>query len=178
MTVPVLEIRSLHKQFGGDGWVIEDCSLTVAPGEVLYILGPSGSGKTTLLRLIAGFETPDRGEILQEGRTISRPGWIVPPERRNIGFVFQDYAIFPHLTVRENVGFGLTRPFYQKALAALGRAAGRAGAAAGESAISSSQADGRVRELLALSGLTGLENRYPDELSGGQQQRVALARAL
>jgi iron(III) transport system ATP-binding protein len=118
-------------------------------GEFVALLGPSGCGKTTLLRLIAGFEVPDAGSVEIDSRPVAGPTWV-PPERRHVGMVFQDYALFPHLTVAENVGFGLSRS---------GRAA-------------------RVSDALALVGLGGLDERYPAELSGGQQQRVALARAL
>jgi len=124
-------------------------SLTVLSGEVVALLGPSGCGKSTLLRLIAGFEAPDRGEIRIGGHPVAGPAWV-PPERRNVGMVFQDYALFPHLSVARNVGFGLPR-------------ARRAE---------------RVAEVLELVGLPDLGGRYPHELSGGQQQRVALARAL
>ncbi len=122
-------------------------------GRIFALLGPSGCGKTTTLRLIAGFETPDRGSIEIRGQPMSAPGRAVPPEARGVGMVFQDYALFPHLGVGDNVAFGLGR---------LDRPA-RAR---------------RVAEVLELVGLGGLAERYPHELSGGQQQRVALARAL
>jgi iron(III) transport system ATP-binding protein len=128
-------------------------SLTVEAGRIFALLGPSGCGKTTTLRLIAGFETPDRGSIEIRGQPMSVPGRAVPPEARGVGMVFQDYALFPHLGVGDNVAFGLGR---------LDRPA-RAR---------------RVAEVLELVGLGGLAERYPHELSGGQQQRVALARAL
>jgi iron(III) transport system ATP-binding protein len=117
------------------------------------LLGPSGCGKTTVLRCIAGFERVTRGEIVLHGETMSRPGRTVPAERRRIGMVFQDYALFPHLTVSRNIAFGL-------------RTASQAERAA------------RVAELLDIIGLHQVASRYPHELSGGQQQRVALARAL
>ena len=180
MKTPVLEIRNLFKRFDDAGWVVEDASLSVQPGELLYVLGPSGSGKTTLLRLICGFETPDGGEIVQQGRVISRPGWALPPERRRIGMVFQDYAIFPHLTVRDNVAFGLTLPYYQRMLnwlAGLGRS-DPGGGGNSAAAVARRDLEQRLSEMFALTGLEGLERRYPHELSGGQQQRVALARAL
>ena len=120
---------------------------------MVCLLGPSGCGKTTLLRLVAGFEEPDAGEIYLIKRLVSRPGLIVPPEQRHVGMVFQDYALFPHMTVSQNIQFGLFRwP------AAWRRT--------------------RLAEMLRLVGLEGLGERYPHELSGGQQQRVALARAL
>jgi iron(III) transport system ATP-binding protein len=123
--------------------------LSVPSGEFVALLGPSGCGKTTLLRLIAGFAAPDEGAVVVGGQVVAGPAWV-PPERRRVGMVFQDYALFPHLTVAENVGFGLPRR---------GRAAGTAAA-------------------LALVGLEAIGGRYPHEISGGQQQRVALARAL
>jgi iron(III) transport system ATP-binding protein len=124
--------------------------LDVRRGEIVALLGPSGCGKTTLLRAIAGFEQPDAGTIEIDGRRVSGGGARVAPEDRQVGMVFQDYALFPHLTVAENVGFGLRR---------------------GERAQ-------RVPTLLAVVDLCGLGDRYPHQLSGGQQQRVALARAL
>ena len=129
---------------------VDETSFCVERGEVVALLGPSGCGKTTLLRLVAGFERPDVGTVEVAGRAVSGRGSWVPPEKRRVGMVFQDYALFPHLTVAENVGFGLPR---------------RARA-------------GRVSELLAIVGLDTLDARYPHQLSGGQQQRVALARAL
>src|ERR671910_160939 len=129
---------------------VDEAQLCVERGEFVALLGPSGCGKTTLLRLIAGFEDPDGGTVDVAGRRVAGAGTWVPPEQRRVGMVFQDYALFPHLTVAENVGFGLSR---------------RARSA-------------RVAELLAIVGLDGLGRRYPHELSGGQQQRVALSRAL
>jgi iron(III) transport system ATP-binding protein len=128
---------------------VENADLCVERGEFVALLGPSGCGKTTLLRLLAGFERPEEGEIAIGGRPVAGSSWV-PPERRRVGMVFQDYALFPHLTVADNVGFGLPR-----------RAR-----------------TGRVRETLVLVGLERHSARYPHELSGGQQQRVALARAL
>ncbi len=132
---------------------IHDVSFHLEAGEVLALLGPSGSGKTTLLRLMAGFESPDSGTILLKGVEMNRPGFLMPPERRGIGMVFQDGALFPHLTVAQNITFGLYR--YNK-----------------------TEQDKKLRELLQLVSLIGFEARYPHQLSGGQQQRVALARAL
>ncbi|MEK7715971.1 MAG: ABC transporter ATP-binding protein, partial [candidate division NC10 bacterium] len=139
----------------GGAPAVDDLSLAVERGRILALLGPSGCGKTTTLRLIAGFETPDAGRITIAGRTVAdaRDGGHVEPEARGVGIVFQDYALFPHLTVGENVAFGLPR-------------SGRA--ARGE----------RVGQILDLVGLAELADRYPHELSGGQQQRVAVARAL
>jgi iron(III) transport system ATP-binding protein len=132
---------------------IVDISLCVLEGEILCLLGPSGCGKTTTLRAIAGFEPVINGEIVLGDRLVSSPTAFVPTEERHIGMVFQEYALFPHLRVMENITFGLNH---------LTREAQRA------------EAD----RLLQLTGLTGLDRRYPHELSGGQQQRVALARAL
>ena len=145
----MIRLDGVTKRFG-DVAAVDSASLCVARGEIVALLGPSGCGKTTLLRLIAGFERPDGGSVTVDGRLVaSRASWIAP-EARRVGMVFQDYALFPHLTVAGNVGFGLPR---------------RTRAS-------------RVPELLAIVGLDGLERRYPHELSGGQQQRVALARAL
>ena len=128
---------------------VDGADLCVERGEFVALLGPSGCGKTTLLRLIAGFERPDGGTVAIAGRQVAGGTWV-PPERRQVGMVFQDYALFPHLTVADNVAFGLSR----------------------------GQRERRVAEALDLVGLGGLDERYPAELSGGQQQRVALARAL
>jgi iron(III) transport system ATP-binding protein len=125
-------------------------SLSVKKGELIAVLGPSGSGKTTLLRLIAGFERPDSGAIIIDGRVVADATHWVEPEDRGVGMVFQDYALFPHLTVAQNIAFGLNRR----------------------------DSHGRVHELLKLVGLDGFAARYPHELSGGEQQRVALARSL
>ena len=145
-----LQIKGLSKSFG-DHQVLDRVSIEVAAGEVLVLLGPSGSGKTTLLRLLAGFEAPDEGVVRAGGREVS----ALPPSRRNFGMVFQHYALFPHLSVGENVAFGL-----------------ESRAAAGEKKAA------RVAEVLAMVDLGGFERRRVHELSGGQQQRVALARAL
>jgi iron(III) transport system ATP-binding protein len=149
MDCSMIRLASVTKRFGAVA-AVDDTSLCVDRGEVVALLGPSGCGKTTLLRLIAGFERPDGGTVTIDGRAAAGPGTWIAPEARRVGMVFQDYALFPHLSVTANVGFGLARR---------GRAA-------------------RVSELLAIVGLEGLEKRYPHELSGGQQQRVALARAL
>jgi iron(III) transport system ATP-binding protein len=149
----LLTVSCLSKQFA-DGVlpVVNGLSLAVEEGELFALLGPSGCGKTTALRCIAGFERPDRGEVRLAGRTLVGDDAWVPPEQRGIGLVFQDYALFPHLSVRDNVAFGVT-----------GRRAERRG---------------RADEVLRLTGLDGLGDRMPHALSGGQQQRVALARAL
>ena len=144
-----LRTLSLVKRFG-DVVAVDDVTLELRSGEFLGVLGPSGCGKTTLLRLVAGFERPDAGGIEIDGRVVAGPRRHVPPEGRRIGMVFQESALFPHLDVAGNIGFGLPRR-------------GR---------------ETRVAELVALVGLAGLQQRMPHELSGGQQQRVALARAL
>jgi iron(III) transport system ATP-binding protein len=141
--------HGVSKSFGTTR-AVDDADLCVERGELVALLGPSGCGKTTLLRLLAGFERPDAGEVRLLDRTVADGSTWVPPERRRVGMVFQDYALFPHLTVAENVGFGVPR-----------RERAR-----------------RVPELLGIVGLGALGHRFPHELSGGQQQRVALARAL
>jgi iron(III) transport system ATP-binding protein len=145
-----LQVYALDKAFGTTR-VLRGVDLTVPEASLVAVLGPSGCGKTTLLRIVAGFERPDRGTIAIGGRVVSRPGVAVPPERRRIGFVPQEGALFPHLSVGRNVAFGL----------------GRGG-----------RRSRRVEEVLELVGLAGYAERMPHELSGGQQQRVALARAL
>jgi ABC-type Fe3+/spermidine/putrescine transport system ATPase subunit len=147
-------IAHLNKSFGRHH-VLKDLSLEIEEKEFVTLLGPSGCGKTTTLRLLAGFLTPDEGEILVGGQLLSSPRSAVPPERRRMGMVFQNYAIWPHMNVFDNVAFGLR-------LAKIGRADIR----------------DRVARVLAAVGLEGLEARHPAELSGGQQQRVALARSL
>jgi iron(III) transport system ATP-binding protein len=141
--------HGVAKRFGAVQ-AVDHAQLCVERGEFVALLGPSGCGKTTLLRLIAGFEEPETGTVELAGRLVAGDGAWVPPERRKVGMVFQDYALFPHLTVAENVGFGLPRK----------------------------ERKTRVPAVLALVDLCGLGGRYPHELSGGQQQRVALARAL
>lgn len=151
---PLLTVSCLSKRFtDGTLPVVNGLSFEVAEGETFALLGPSGCGKTTALRLIAGFERADRGSVMLAGQTLAEEGVHVPAERRGIGFVFQDYALFPHLTVRDNVRFGLRH---------LPKAERRA----------------RTEEVIRLVGLGGLEKRLPHALSGGQQQRVALARAI
>ncbi|HYG60096.1 MAG TPA: ABC transporter ATP-binding protein [Symbiobacteriaceae bacterium] len=133
--------------------VIHDFSLSMDKGEFVGILGSSGSGKSTLLRLIAGLETPSAGAVVISGQTVVDERTFLPPEKRGVGMVFQDYGLFPHLTVAQNVEFGLHR-------------------------LSGAERRARLTDMFELVKLTGYERRYPHELSGGQQQRVALARAL
>ncbi len=147
---PVVRVSALHKSYGATP-VLRGIELCIRTGELTAVLGPSGSGKTTLLRLLAGFERADRGQIELGERTVDDARNAVPPEKRRVGYVPQDGALFPHLTVRENVGFGLPR---------------------------AQRKSGRIEELLELTGLAEMAGRYPHQLSGGQQQRVALARAL
>ena len=145
-----LEVSAIHKSYG-DQSVLRGLDLGVVAGSFTSILGPSGSGKTTLLRVIAGFERADSGTVRLGSRVVDDKERYVAPDRRRIGYVPQDGSLFPHLSVQQNVGFGLPRP---------------------------ERRGKRVTELLEMVGLAGLERRYPHELSGGQQQRVALARAL
>ncbi len=149
MACGMICLHGVSKSYGGVR-AVHEARFCVERGEFVALLGPSGCGKTTLLRLIAGFEEPDAGEIRLHDATVAASGNWTPPERRRVGMVFQDYALFPHLTVAENVGFGLARR----------------------------ERRNRVPIVLALVDLCGLGGRYPHELSGGQQQRVALARAL
>jgi iron(III) transport system ATP-binding protein len=155
-TPPSLEVDGLSVSFdaeGGRARVLDGLSFALRGGEIGCLLGSSGCGKTTALRAVAGFVTPDAGRVRIAGREVSSAASVLPPERRGVGVVFQDYALFPHLDVAGNLAFGLRR---------LGAAERRA----------------RVAEMLALVGLEGAGERFPHELSGGQQQRVALARAL
>ncbi|NVN88095.1 MAG: ABC transporter ATP-binding protein [Rhodopseudomonas sp.] len=147
---PLLRIDAVEKRFGGFV-AVDELSLEIRTGEFFALLGPSGCGKTTLLRMLAGFESPDRGRILLNGQDIA----AVLPHQRPVNMMFQNYALFPHLSVAGNIAFGLKR-------------AGLPGAEIAD----------RVAEMVALVKLEGLEKRRPDQLSGGQQQRVALARAL
>jgi len=154
MSDSLLSVQHLTKRFGPDAPpVVHDVSFDVGDGEIFGILGPSGCGKTTTLRCVAGFERATEGTVAMRGRTLSGPDTYVPPDERGVGLVFQDYALFPHLSVLDNVAFGLQN---------------------------SSRDDRRTRAraVLDMVGLNGFADRRPQHLSGGQQQRVALARAL
>jgi iron(III) transport system ATP-binding protein len=165
----ILHLNGIKKQFPNTNTAaVADISLTVERGEIISLLGPSGCGKTTLLRLIAGFERPDAGSIAIAGKTIAGEGVWVNPEHRHLGMVFQEYALFPHLTVADNIAFGLQKRRGEKFSLNIWR----------QSMTNPKLIRDRVMELLELVGLQGLEKRYPHELSGGQRQRVALARAL
>ena len=146
----LIRTRSVSKSYDEEQ-VLSDFNLDVWKGSITGILGSSGSGKTTALRLIAGFDRPDAGIIEMKNEVIVSDEVWLPPERRNIGMVFQDYALFPHLTVEKNIAFGLGKNDLEK---------------------------GRLKEVIDMCNLSGLINKFPQELSGGQQQRVALARAL
>ncbi|NEN87500.1 MAG: ABC transporter ATP-binding protein [Okeania sp. SIO3H1] len=153
----ILQMESVSKQFSGTATpAVQNVNLTLTYGDILGLLGPSGCGKTTLLRMIAGFEQPQSGIITINEQVVAGLHDWVPPEKRDVGMVFQDYALFPHLTVAKNIAFGLHNSGKK----------------------SSKQINHQVAEVLELVGLSGLESRYPHELSGGQQQRIALARAL
>src|SRR5438270_13812478 len=153
--MPGVTIRGLTMRYG-DVAAVEALDLEVKPGELVALLGPSGCGKTTTLRLVAGFLKPEAGEIWVGERRLSSPNGVVPPERRRMAMIFQSYALWPHMTVAQNVGYGLRfKP-----------------------GVSRSDRDRRVAEMLRVVQLAGYEPRYPGELSGGQQQRVAVARAL
>lgn len=148
--LPLLRIDTVGKQFGGFT-AVDGVSLDIKAGEFFALLGPSGCGKTTLLRMLAGFETPDSGRILLRGEDVAQ----MPPHQRPVNMMFQSYALFPHLNVRDNIAFGLRRAGMPRA-----------------------EINARVAELVALVRLEGLEKRRPEQLSGGQRQRVALARAV
>lgn len=143
------QVSVLHERFP----VLNTCNLQLAKGEIVGLMGESGSGKTTLLRAIAGFQRLSQGEVIVAGRCLSCPKHCTAPEQRGISMVFQDYALFPHLTVADNIAFGLHR-------------------------VSKAEKRLRVHHLVEMMGITELLNRFPHELSGGQQQRVAIARAM
>ena len=146
----IIRARSITKSYGSE-IVLSDFNLDVWNGSIVGILGISGSGKTTALRLLAGFDKPDTGIIEMRNRVISSEDTFLPPEERNVGMVFQDYALFPHLNVEKNISFGLSRDEIKS---------------------------GRLEEVLSMCNLETYRNKFPQELSGGQQQRVSLARAL
>ncbi len=152
--MPHLELVNLTKRYG-DVVSVDAIDLCVEKSEFICLLGPSGCGKTTTLRMIAGFLEPDAGEIRVAGKVMSTPGSVVPPERRNMSMIFQSYAVWPHMTVRQNVAYGLKMRRAPKP-----------------------EMNARTEAMLATTKLTPQADRYPSELSGGQQQRVALARAL
>ncbi|MBI4591439.1 MAG: ABC transporter ATP-binding protein [Candidatus Rokubacteria bacterium] len=153
--MPGVIMKDLIKRYG-DVTAVEGLSLQVKPGELVSLLGPSGCGKTTTLRLVAGFLKPEAGEIWVGDRCLSSPTTVVPPERRRMAMIFQNYALWPHMTLAKNVAYGLR---FKKGISTADRAR-------------------RVKKILKLVQLDGLESRYPGELSGGQQQRVAVARSL
>ncbi|RMF05925.1 MAG: ABC transporter ATP-binding protein [Chloroflexi bacterium] len=148
-----IQCQHLSKKFG-EVQAVAGVNLALREGQFLALLGPSGCGKTSTLRLLAGFEAPDSGTITIGGQTVFGPNVFVPPERRSVGMVFQEYALFPHLNVADNVAYGISK------------------------GMNKTEKKQRVRDVLELVGLPGVEQRMPFELSGGQQQRVALARAL
>ncbi|HTY80625.1 MAG TPA: ABC transporter ATP-binding protein [Candidatus Bathyarchaeia archaeon] len=152
--MPGVTITGLHKSYGDVGAVV-GLDLRVEPGELVALLGPSGCGKTTTLRLVAGFLKPEAGEIRVGDRCLSSPAVVIPPERRRMAMIFQSYALWPHMTVEQNVAYGLRLRKASKA-----------------------DRERRVRDILQAVRLPGYGSRYPGELSGGQQQRVAVARAL
>ena len=152
LETPALRLEGLHKRFG-DVHAVAGVDLTLRAGEILAMVGPSGCGKSTLIRLVTGLATPDAGSVSLGGREVAGAGGSLPPEQRRIGVVFQEHGLFPHLTVGDNIAFGLR---------------GR----------SSSERRARIREVLALVDLPDHGDRYPHELSGGERQRVALARSL
>jgi iron(III) transport system ATP-binding protein len=152
--VASVELKGLGKRYG-DAVAVEDVSLRIGHGQLVCLLGPSGCGKTTTLRLIAGFIEPSAGEIVVGGKVLSSPARTVPPEGRNMSMIFQSYALWPHMTVAENVAYGLKIRKLDKVAI-----------------------DAKLKAILSTTRLDALAERYPGELSGGQQQRVSLARAL
>jgi iron(III) transport system ATP-binding protein len=153
--VPGVAIKAISRHYG-DVAAVDGLSLDVKPGELVALLGPSGCGKTTTLRLVAGFLKPEAGEIWVGERRLSSPAVVVPPERRRMAMIFQSYALWPHMTVAQNVAYGLRF----------------------KAGIARADRETKVRQILRVVQLSGYEGRYPGEMSGGQQQRVAVARAL
>ncbi|MFB6344352.1 MAG: ABC transporter ATP-binding protein [bacterium] len=151
MSDSVLEMKGLTKQYGSDQ-ALRNFNLDLCKNEILTLIGPSGCGKTTALRVVAGLEEPDEGAVVLRDQTVTGGGTVVAPEQRDVGFVFQDLALFPHMTVAENVAFGLPND--------------------------ASDVTSQVNDILGFVGLGAFRNRYPEDLSGGQKQRVALARSL
>jgi ABC-type Fe3+/spermidine/putrescine transport system ATPase subunit len=155
VTAAAVTLTDVTKRFGSHV-ALDSVSLEVLPGTAAVVLGPSGCGKTTMLRIIAGLEVPDSGQVVLDGATVSAAGRVdVPPHRRKLGFVFQDLALWPHLTVRQNLDFVL-----------------------GSMALSRLERNRRAQDALALVRIEGLAGRFPHQVSGGEQQRVALARAI
>ncbi|MEJ6952468.1 ABC transporter ATP-binding protein [Natronospora cellulosivora (SeqCode)] len=149
----IIELKNISKTYNKCIEAVKNVSFGVEEGQIVSLLGPSGCGKTTLLRLLAGLERPEKGEIILRGEPVVRKNHFISPEKRGIGMVFQDYALFPHLTVQDNVAFGFKGKEKRKKKS-------------------------KIQETIELVGLAGMEKKYPAELSGGQQQRVALARSL
>jgi iron(III) transport system ATP-binding protein len=154
--MPGVSLRGLTKRYGPEVAAVQDLALEVKPRELVALLGPSGCGKTTTLRLVAGFLRPDAGEIWVGERCLSSASRVVPPESRRMAMIFQSYALWPHMTVAQNVGYGLRF----------------------KADVPKTERERRVWDILKVVHLDGFEGRYPGELSGGQQQRVAVARAL
>ncbi len=148
-----LQINNLNFNYNKNNNLIENFNLSVERGEVAALVGPSGSGKSTILRLTAGLEIPDSGKIILDGKILTDKDVFIAPEKRKVGMVFQDYALFPHLNVFQNIAFGIGH-------------------------LSANKKKQKVEELLVLVDLNGYGKRYPHQLSGGQQQRIALARTL
>jgi iron(III) transport system ATP-binding protein len=146
---PILDIQNLSKSYDGKKLALSNCNFQLEQGKICAIVGESGSGKTTLLRLIAGLERPNKGAIKINGKIVSNDTLIVPPQKRELGFVFQNFALFPHLTVEQNIAFGLKK---DKATT--------------------------IERVLKLTKMEGFEKSYPNQLSGGQKQRIALARTI
>jgi iron(III) transport system ATP-binding protein len=152
--MPVLQLKNIGKKFpGANSWAVRDFDLNVEKGEIIGLVGESGCGKTTILRLIAGFEKPTQGSVYLHDELVAGENLFLEPQKRRVGIVFQDYALFPHKTVKQNIYFGMHR-------------------------LSSQKAEIQYKSLMGICRLEGLETRYPHQLSGGQKQRVALARAL